>query len=346
MAVMGIVPVPSDWEAKIRQECLARGAYSILRIYGNLMEPTQVEKIVLDDPGRDESAEEVAKRVGIVAKERDVQMVLNYLNANKYKEQLGYLSMRFKQSGFGEKDLMQLNSLLMEKLIIPRELGLFRMGEKGDRWIGDSLRVPSAVEVPYQVGDFFNWFVMDDKDTLNPLLKAGASLYEIIRMQPFDEGSVLAGALFTDLYLSSIGYDLKGLWTWEEELFRNKELLIKSLDNTNGEDLTTWLEYFVGSLESAALRAKARLMTLIGEQPVFRSESGKAIALSERQIVIMEDLTMRGETTIKAVRAILPSVSEDTVLRDLKDLIDKKLVKKKGRTRGARYALGKVRYLR
>ena len=348
MAIMGIVPVPSDWEGKIRHDCLTRGAQAVLRVYGNAIQSPEMGRIITDDPGRDERAEEVAQRVGVVAKERDVQMVLNFLNANKYKEQLGYLSMRFKQAGFVEKDLTQLNSLSMEKLVSSKELGVFRMEERGEGWLGNRISVPSAVEVSYQIEDFFSWFISADAETINPILKAGVCLYEIIRIQPFDEGSMLSGVLFTDLFLSSVGYELKGLWVWEEELFRNKEAVLNSLVDVEkkGGDLTGWLEYFVGSLESAALKAKARLMTLVGEQPVFRSESGKAISLSERQIAIMEDLTLKGETTIKDIRAILPSVSEDTVLRDLKDLIEKKLVKKKGHTRGARYALGKVKYFR
>jgi len=348
VSVMEIVPVPSDWEGKIKHDCLTRSASAVLKIYGNGIQPPEMGKIITDDPGRDERAEEVARRVGVVAKERDVQMVLNFLNANKYKEQLGYLTMRFKQTGFGEKDLNQLNSLSMEKLIASRELGVFRMEDRGEEWMRGRMVIPTAVEVPYQVEDFFNWFVAADAEKINPVVKAGVCLYEIARIQPFDEGNLLSGTLFTDLYLSSAGYEMKGLWVWEEELYRNREVLLNALSDPDRHegDLTGWLEYFVGCLESAALKARARLMTLVGEQPVFRSESGKAIALSERQIAIMEDLTLKGETTIKEIRSILPSVSEDTVLRDLKDLIDKRLVKKKGHTRGARYALGKVRYFR
>ena len=47
--------------------------------------------------------------------------------------------------------------------------------------------------------------------------------------------------------------------------------------------------------------------------------------------------------TIKEIRGILPMVSDDTILRDLKDLILKKLLKKKGKTKGAVYILGKVK---
>ena len=60
----------------------------------------------------------------------------------------------------------------------------------------------------------------------------------------------------------------------------------------------------------------------------------------------MEELENKEETTIKALSLYIPGVSEDTILRDLGDLMRKKLVKKKGHTRGSRYVLGKVRYVR
>ena len=84
-------------------------------------------------------------------------------------------------------------------------------------------------------------------------------------------------------------------------------------------------------------------MNLIGDRPLFKSDGGKAISLSERQITIMEEMTIQGEMTIKEIRGILPMVSDDTILRDLKDLILKKLLRKKGKTKGAVYILGKVK---
>jgi len=347
-AVVEIVPVPGEWEGRLKLDCLTRRVYSSLRLYGNAISSPDIGRIVSDEPGRDEKADEVAKRLGLIASERDLQMVLNFLNANKYKEQLGYLSMRFKQTGFGENDLTQLNSLMLEKMIPAKGLGVFRIEDTGEKLLRGRVVSPLAVEVSYQLEDFFSWFLSSDEGVINPVLKAGVCLYEIARIQPFDEASLLTGMLFTNLFMVSAGLDLRGYLVLEEELLKNKEVLLTrmKLPEEVGEDLTAWLEYFTNSLSEAGAKVKARLMSIVGEKPMFRSESGKAIPLTERQIAVMEELTLRGETTIKEIRTILPSVSEDTVLRDLKDLIDKKLVKKKGRTRGARYQLGKVRYLR
>ena len=63
------------------------------------------------------------------------------------------------------------------------------------------------------------------------------------------------------------------------------------------------------------------------------------MALSERQIKIVEFIQENGFLQNKAFFELFPMVSEDTVLRELKDLLGKGIVKKEGTTKGARYVL-------
>jgi predicted HTH transcriptional regulator len=64
---------------------------------------------------------------------------------------------------------------------------------------------------------------------------------------------------------------------------------------------------------------------------------GKQIALNERQIKLVEYMEKMGALTMTEGRELLPDVSDDTVLRDLRDLTEKGLVVKKGKTKGVRY---------
>ena len=84
-------PLIPDWEAKFRQDALIRTVHFGTHVEGNDLTLNQAEKIVKEDPGRDESAEEVAKRTGIVARERDVQEVINYRNVIRFVDQLARL---------------------------------------------------------------------------------------------------------------------------------------------------------------------------------------------------------------------------------------------------------------
>jgi len=347
-SVLEIVPVPTDWEQRVKLETLSRRASALQRFYGNRMPIDEIARIVADDPGRDEKAVEVANRLALVSREVDLQMVLNWINANKYKDQLGYLSLRFKQGGFGERDLRQINTLLMERIQNPAHLGVYRLKDEGEPVSLGKFAPPLAVEVSYQIEDFFRWFEAASEKEINPVIKAGICVWELSRIQPFVEANVLSAVMFASMYLTGEGIDMRGVWSFEEELLRHKEIYWLRLSEVNQTtlDLTSWLEYFIGCMAESAMAAKNKLMILVGDKPMFRSENGRAIALSERQIAIMEDLTLRTQTTIREVKSILPDVSEDTILRDLKDLMDKKLVKKKGHTKGAKYVLGKVKYFK
>ena len=344
--VADLVPVATEWELRLKNEALAKKIYFSLHFIGVDLSSSDISKIVTYDPGRDEKADEVALRAGVVAKERDIQLVLNWLNANRFKDQLAYLEAKFKQTGFGEKDLIQMNSLLLEKTTPPQKLGLYRMEDTAFEAGGKLSTIP-AVEISYQMEDFFRWF-LSTKEEMHPLIKAGISLYELMRMSPFEDGNLITGVMFCSLVMDSFGYSFKQFLSFEEALLRNREIfwMYLSTPEKKEEDLSEWLEYFLKSISQVATDTKGKLMMLIGETPAFRSENGKVMPLTERQIAIMEDLTLRGETTIKEIRSILPAISDDTILMDLKDLIEKKMIKKKGKTKGATYVLGKSRGFR
>jgi len=70
---------------------------------------------------------------------------------------------------------------------------------------------------------------------------------------------------------------------------------------------------------------------------------GKQVALKERQIRLIEYLETHEWMTMTEARKLLPMVSDDTILRDLKDLMKKSLVKKRGKTKGAKYSLKVLR---
>ena len=63
------------------------------------------------------------------------------------------------------------------------------------------------------------------------------------------------------------------------------------------------------------------------------------VALNERQLLIINTLEAENELSNPDFDELFPKISDDTILRDLKDLIEKGIVIKKGRTKGAKYFL-------
>ena len=72
----------------------------------------------------------------------------------------------------------------------------------------------------------------------------------------------------------------------------------------------------------------------------LKSKLGQQIALSERQIKVLEYMEANhGILTTKSLSSVYPMVSRDTLLRDMNDLLTKKIVRKIGITKGARYII-------
>ncbi len=341
MLVAELAPLQPDWEAKLKVESLSRRAYAVLHFLGSQLDVDDISKIIKDDPGRDDKPAQVALRVGVVAKERDIQKVMNWLNANRLVSQTAYLANKFKQESLADKDLTTLNSLLGERIINSAVLGTFRQKECLEY---PDIKSTPPVEIKYQVEDLFSWFKGASKSEIHSVLKAGVMFFEIFRIRPFEDDNLSSCLFLLGLILSSEGYRMKELWSPEEDLLKNKQRILDIFVSTvEGEDLTGWLEFITKIMAESAEKTKIKIMNLIGDRPLFKSDGGKAISLSERQITIMEEMTIQGEMTIKEIRGILPMVSDDTILRDLKDLILKKLLRKKGKTKGAVYILGKVK---
>ncbi len=343
--VVTLAELQPDWETRLKNESLVKRVFGSLKFSGNSLSLDDVSKMVRDEPGRDDKAQEVAMRVGIVGKEKDIQQVLNLLNVNRMIEQIAYLAGKFKHNDYGEKDLNQINALIGERLMSADKLGKIREKDEADEAVTS---MPLAIEIPFQTEDLYAWFKGANKGEIHPVLKAGVMFYEILRICPFQENNLISALGFYQLILSTEGYGFKKLWSIEEEVLRNADSFqtaVMSVEK-NGGDLTIWLEYLSRGLAEAAEKTQTKVMNLVGDAPIFKSDGGKVISLTERQIAVMEEMTLRNEMTIKEIRSFLPMVSDDTILRDLNGLIEKKLIRKKGKTKGAMYVMGKVRSFR
>ena len=63
------------------------------------------------------------------------------------------------------------------------------------------------------------------------------------------------------------------------------------------------------------------------------------VYISERQEQIIEWLNNNGSLKNSDFDELFPNVSDDTVLREIKGLLDSEIIIKKGRTKSARYEL-------
>src|SRR5258708_3438212 len=148
---------------------------------------------------------------------------------------------------------------------------------------------------------------------------------------------------FTTLILMKEGYDIRRFFALEEHFDNDlgayyEAFGIVDIQNSNIalRDLTAWLEYFTLVVATELVKIKERVRKLSVDVKL-RMKIGNQIALSERQLRLVEYISDQGAAGMKELKQVLTMVSEDTVLRDLTELIKKGIIRKEGATKSARY---------
>jgi Fic family protein len=331
--VITTAPLVPAWERRFRSDARARIVHHGTHLEGNALNLEEVEK-VLDQPA--------AKAPELTAKDRDIQEVINYRAVMDYldslKNQDSPASLPLTQEMF-----LEIHRLTVERLSNPAEAGAYRTVKVVIRNTATgeiTFRPPSPIEIPQLVSEFFVWLNSPAGRSVHPLLRAGILHYELVRIHPFTDGNGRAARAMALLLLFLEGYEVKKFFSLEEYYDAKPKDYYDALKSVEIQgQLTSWLEYFTLGIAIEFSRVKELVQKLSLDLKLKSTLGGKQIALSDRQIKLIDFLERRGALTMSDGRDLLPDVSDDTILRDLRDLVDKKLITKKGKTKGVKYYL-------
>ncbi len=335
-ALIDTAPLVPAWEAKFRDDALKRTVHFGTKIEGNDLTEDQAQQVVRMQDVVD--SQEVMEKTGLIARERDVQEVINYRNVINWIDK----QQQFKpQQVFAQDTLKTIHKLTVFKLIEDKYIGSFRDKQvivKSASSGGVVFRPPVAPEIPYLIKDLFEWGGSSSARALHPLFQAAIAHYQVVYIHPFIEGNGRSARAFATLLLYSLGFDFKKFFSLEKYFDSDVEAYyqaLHSVQQSNG-DLTYWLEYFCYGVAIEIEKIKSQVLKL-SKDLKMQKQLGKQVALSERQILLLE--VLQDEVTSEDMQKVLPNVSVDTILRDVKDLIAKGVVEKRGVTKGVRYSI-------
>jgi len=299
------VLVPA-WEVKFKEEAQVRIAHFGTKIEGNELNFSQAQRVL--------------KGEEVLARDRDIQEVINYRNVLQYIDQLGE---RYNFSGpgrvtiYSQSWLKKIHELTMGKILSAQNQGCYRQTSvviKNNQSGEVSFRPPPAIEVPVQIEEFFSWINSEKGRDVHPILRAGITHYELARIHPFVDGNGRVARAMALLVLYREGYDIKRFFSIEEYFDNNAAeyySALQSVSQKNG-DLTGWLEFFTKALAIELTKIKERVRNLSIDFR-WRDRLGRQIALSNRQIKLIEYISEKGEMTARDGRNVLPRVSDDTI---------------------------------
>lgn len=322
-------PLVPYYRKKFQSDAIARTVHHGTHIEGNALSFDQTKRVL---EGED-----------IVGRDRDIQEVINYRNVMQLLDELTH-----KRGGYDSEILKDIHKETVKKLVIDEKVGNFRkvqviIKEEGSDEV--IFRPPPFVEVPYLLNGFFEWLNLEKAKEIHPILRAGITHYVLVSVHPFIEGNGRTIRAFATLILLKEGYDIKRFFSLEEHFDEDPAAYYEAFSEVDKQsrdiearDLTPWLEYFteVVAIELEKIKENVRKLSIDSK---LKLKIGEQIPLTERQMRLVEYLSEQGSAIMREIKDVLPMVSEDTVLRDLRDLIEKGILKKEGSTKAARYVI-------
>lgn len=321
--VLTHAPLLPLWEKQFKEDAVVRSVHHGTHIEGN--------KLLLDE------AKDVLEGREVIGRPRDIQEVINY---RRVIEMIDEEASR-KTDKITEQLVKKIHKLVVHKILddtageYRTKQVIIRNSQSGEV----TFRPPPPTEIPFLMKEFVSWLGRVGQDEIHPVIKAGIAHHELVRIHPFIDGNGRVARLIATLILMIGGFDIRRFFSFEEYYDRDAVSYYENLQKATAGDLVSWLEYFTKGASLEFEKVKQKVLKLSKDVKLKERFGGKQIFLSERQIKIVEYIQEVGFLQNKAFATLFPDVSEDTLLRDLQDLIKKGITKKVGSTKGARYVM-------
>jgi Fic family protein len=310
-------PLVVEMESSLKRDALLKAAHHSTAIEGNPLTLNQVDRL--------------AHGLKVAAQKKAQQEVLNYLNV------LENLDKYLENGKISKKTVLKLHQDITHYTLEDTYMeGQFRtepvhiVNKQGEI----VFTPPAANLVPGEMNDFIEWINEGSKE-LNPVIGAGIIHYEFVRIHPFVDGNGRTARALAALLLYLREFDVDGFFTLDEYYDYDRPAYYEALNSVDQktQDLTTWLEYFLGGFLISIVQVKDQIL-LFSPAKTER----KRIKLSEKQMKIIEYIHLNGSITNSEVQKLL-NISRQGAYKYLRGLMDLDLFEKKGGSRSTYYIL-------
>lgn len=322
--VIADAPLLPLWERQFREDAIVRTAHHGTHVEGNQLNISEAKNVL---QGQE-----------IIGRPRDVQEIINYrktltLIEDEFDRQVEKVT---------EGLIKKLHKIVVHNILPEDEVGMYRSKaviiRNSQTW-EVTFRPPESIEIPFLMREFVYWLNKVTDEDIHPVLKAGIAHHEIVRIHPFIDGNGRVARATATLILYLDNYDIRKFFSLEEYYDQDPVTYYKYLQKASAGDITSWLEYFTLGVAIEFNRIKERILKMSKDQTLKSKLGGKQIFLSDRQAKLIEYIQAVGYLQNQSFREIISDVSEDTILRDLKELVDQGIIKKVGKTKAARYVM-------
>lgn len=174
---------------------------------------------------------------------------------------------------------------------------------------------------------FLKWF--NAEQVLDPVLKAAIAHLWFVTIHPFDDGNGRIARAIADMQLTRSDGDQHRFYSMSAQIRKERNKYYEILEKTQKGtlDITEWLQWFLNCLDGALDTTEETFKRVLKKAQFWDKQTSAAI--NERQRLLINKLFDGFEGNLTSSKwAKIAKCSADTALRDIQDLIDKKILKK------------------
>ena len=193
-------------------------------------------------------------------------------------------------------------------------------------------QAPDAKRLNTEMKSFIAWFNSSTGQgaEIDPVLKAAIAHLWFVTIHPFEDGNGRIARAITDMQLARADGSAQRFYSMSVQIRQERNAYYNVLEKTQKSmdmDITVWIEWFLSCLDRS-LGTTEKTLSGVFKRARFW-EIHPENSLNKRQIVMINKLFdgFQGKLT-SSKWAKMTKCSQDTALRDILDLIDKKIFSK------------------
>ncbi len=187
-------------------------------------------------------------------------------------------------------------------------------------------QAPSATEVKNEMDVFLDWLNINTE--IDGVLKAAIAHFWFIIIHPFDDGNGRIARTISDMLLARSEESTQRFYSLSNQILIEKKKyyeILQKVQHSSG-DITDWLDWFLNCLYRALESTDVTLKRVLKKADFW--DRNKETILNSRQRLILNKLFDGFEGKLQSSKwAKITKCSADTALRDIKNLIEKGILK-------------------
>jgi Fic family protein len=211
------------------------------------------------------------------------------------------------------------------------EVGIYRTGEMQvvSGAMGKEKVHYEAVEaknVKAEMDRFINW--VNEKSQIDSVVKSAIAHLWFVTIHPFDDGNGRIARAISDMLLARSDGSSQRFYSMSSQILKERKKYYAALEKTQhgNSDITLWLNWFLNCLKNSLTNTETTLHNVLRKAEFWKKNA--AITMNDRQRLMMNKMLdgFYGKLT-SSKWAKITKTSSDTALRDIKDLIEKGILK-------------------